>query len=61
MVAEIIVEHVEGVATITLAAPARRNALTLSMARELTAACEQIDADASVGAVVVRDLAGGDA
>jgi len=58
MSAEITVERADGVATITLAAPARRNALTLSMARELTAACEQIDADASVGAVVVRGEGG---
>jgi enoyl-CoA hydratase len=63
---EIAVERpADGVATITLDAPARRNALTAAMADELVAACEQLDADAAVGAVVVRGAgdffcAGGD-
>jgi enoyl-CoA hydratase len=52
------------VATITLDAPDRRNALTLEMAAELVAACDEIDADPSVGAVVVAGgeffCAGGD-
>jgi enoyl-CoA hydratase len=48
----------DGVATITLDAPARRNALTVAMADELVAACEELDADASVGAVVVRGAGG---
>lgn len=47
-----------GLATITLDAPARRNALTPEMARELVAACEAVDADASVGAVIVRGEGG---
>jgi enoyl-CoA hydratase len=51
---EIRVELAENVATITLAAPDRRNALTPEMARDLAAACDEIDADASVGAVVVQ-------
>jgi len=42
-----------GVATITLDAPDRRNALTVEMARELVSVCEEVDADPSVGAVVV--------
>jgi enoyl-CoA hydratase len=42
------------VAVLTLDAPERRNALTLPMARELVAACEAIDADDAVGAVVLR-------
>ena len=55
----------DGVATLTLDAPERRNALTVAMAHELIAACEAIDADAAVGAVVVRGegayfCAGGD-
>jgi len=58
MAAEISVERDEGVATITLDAPDRRNALTRSMARELTAACEEVDADPAVGAVVVRGAGG---
>jgi enoyl-CoA hydratase len=48
----------DGVATITLDAPDRRNALTVTMAEELVAACEQLDADASVGAVVVCGAGG---
>jgi enoyl-CoA hydratase len=48
----------DGVATITLDAPERRNALTVAMAEELVAACEEIDGDASVGAVVVRGAGG---
>lgn len=43
----------EGVATIVLAAPERRNALTPAMARQLVEVCATVDADASVGAVVV--------
>jgi enoyl-CoA hydratase len=50
---EIRVEREGGVAILTLAAPERRNALTVAMARELAAACDELDADASVGAVVV--------
>jgi enoyl-CoA hydratase len=48
----------DGVATITLDAPDRRNALTVTMAEELVAACEQLDAEASVGAVVVCGAGG---
>jgi enoyl-CoA hydratase len=50
---EVRVEISEGVATITLNAPARRNALTRSLAVELIGACESVDRDPSVGAVVV--------
>lgn len=56
--AEVNLERADGVATLILDAPDRRNALTLSMARELAAACDEIDADASVGAVVVRGSGG---
>ena len=48
----------DGVAVLTLNAPERRNALTVEMAEALTAACEAIDGDASVGAVVVRGEGG---
>jgi enoyl-CoA hydratase len=48
----------DGVATITLNAPERRNALTVEMAEELVAACEELDADTSIGAVVVRGAGG---
>jgi enoyl-CoA hydratase len=52
--AEIRLELEGSVATITLAAPERRNALTSAMARELVEACETVDADPEIGAVVVR-------
>lgn len=48
----------DGVALLTLNAPGRRNALTVGMADALIAACEEIDADESVGAVVVRGAGG---
>jgi enoyl-CoA hydratase len=48
----------DGVALLTLNAPDRRNALTVEMANALIDACEQIDADPAVGAVVVRGEGG---
>ncbi|MEA2123670.1 MAG: enoyl-CoA hydratase [Solirubrobacteraceae bacterium] len=53
MPAEIRIERDGGVAILTLAAPARRNALTVAMAEELVGACDALDTDASVGAVIV--------
>jgi enoyl-CoA hydratase len=58
MPSEISVESSDGVATVTLDAADRRNALTHSMAQELVEACDAIDADASVGAVVVQGAGG---
>ncbi len=55
---EVVLEILDGVAVITLNAPDRRNALTVAMAGELIAACETIDADPSVGGVVVRGAGG---
>lgn len=52
--AEITVSREGAVAVIALNAPERRNALTLPMARELIAACDAVDADDAVGAVVIR-------
>lgn len=52
--AEIRLEVEGHVATLTLAAPQRRNALTPAMARELVEACEAVDANPDVGAVVVQ-------
>lgn len=43
----------EGIATITLSAPDRRNALSVEMSRELIDAARTAEADPSVGAVVV--------
>lgn len=42
-----------GVAVLTLSAPERRNALTVEMAQEMVRLCEEIDADATIGATVV--------
>lgn len=66
MTTEISVERRPGgVALLTLNAPERRNALTVAMAEQLVAACETLDSDHEVGAVVVRGedgffCAGGD-
>ena len=51
---EVRLEREGTVAIVTLAAPERRNALTPSMVGELVEACEAIDADPGVGAVVIR-------
>ncbi|MCW3040988.1 MAG: enoyl-CoA hydratase/isomerase family protein [Solirubrobacterales bacterium] len=55
----------DGLAVLTMRAPERRNALTVEMAQAMIAACEQVDADPSVGAVIVTGegdyfCAGGD-
>jgi enoyl-CoA hydratase len=55
---EIVLARADGVATLTLNAPQRRNALTTEMAAALVDACEAIDADPSVGAVVVQGAGG---
>jgi enoyl-CoA hydratase len=48
----------QGVATITLDVPATRNALNPATSRELIAACDEIDADSSIGAAVVTGANG---
>ena len=58
MASEIRLERKAGVATITLDAPGRRNALTRAMAQELAATCEEVDSDFDVGAVVVQGAGG---
>lgn len=55
----------DGIAVLTLRAPQRRNALTVAMALAMADACEAIDADPAIGAVVVTGegdyfCAGGD-
>ena len=61
---DITLDRADGVATITLSAPDRRNALTLEMAEQLVQACDQVDADPAIGAVVITGgeyfCAGGD-
>jgi enoyl-CoA hydratase len=51
---EIELEIANGVGIVTLAAPARRNALTAEMAMALAKACDRVDEDPTVGAVVFR-------
>jgi enoyl-CoA hydratase len=55
---EVGVEFDGHVAVISLRAPDRRNALTPAMGAELVAACEEVDANPEVGAVVVRGEGG---
>lgn len=58
MVTETItVEVTDGVATVTLNQPERRNALTLPMVDELTAAFDSFEGGEDVGAVVVTGAA----
>lgn len=47
-----------GVATLTIDWPERRNALVPEMADELVRRCDQIDADPSIGAAVIRGSGG---
>jgi enoyl-CoA hydratase len=57
-VSEIRLSVADGVATITLVAPARRNALTESLARELIEACDTVDANPAIGAAVISGEGG---
>lgn len=47
-----------GIAILTVDSPEVKNGLTPEMGRELAAACDEIDADASIGAAVVRGAGG---
>jgi enoyl-CoA hydratase len=51
--AELRIDTVDRVATVTIDAPARRNALTLDLVDEIVAGFDALDADPGVGAVVV--------
>ena len=51
-------EITEGVAFITLNAPATRNALNNELADQVVAACDEADRDLSVGAVVIKGAGG---
>lgn len=62
---QLTLERRDGIAVVTLRAPERRNALTPAMAEAMVEACETIDGDPGIGAVVVRGegpyfCAGGD-
>jgi enoyl-CoA hydratase len=50
---ELRTEIADGVARVTLDAPDRRNALTLSLGDELVAAMDAVEADPAVGAIVI--------
>jgi enoyl-CoA hydratase len=54
---EVLTDIADGVAVVTLDAPDRRNALTLAMVDEITAALEAVEADPGVGALVVTGTA----
>lgn len=54
MAGEVQVEVRDHVAVVTLAAPERRNAFVPAMVHELLEACDAIDRDLTIGAVVVR-------
>lgn len=65
MSSELTLERDGGLAVMTLRAPERRNALSAAMADAMVAACEELDADGTVGAVIVTGegpyfCAGGD-
>jgi enoyl-CoA hydratase len=51
---EIVLERTGNVAVISLAAPQRRNAFVPKMVAELIEACNEVDADPSIGAAVLR-------
>jgi enoyl-CoA hydratase len=55
--AEVLTDITDGVAVVTLDAPDRRNALTLPMVDEITAALDAVEADPGVGAMVVTGTA----
>jgi enoyl-CoA hydratase len=62
---DLTLDCADGIAVITMRAPERRNALTVPMAQAMVEACETIDADESIGAVIVTGegdyfCAGGD-
>lgn len=54
----IALDKQDGIAIITIDSPEVKNGLTPEMGRELVAACDDIDADGSIGAAVVKGAAG---
>ncbi len=53
----IILERSEGVATLTLNNPAERNTMTAEMVGDITQAMDEIEADKTVGAIIVTGTA----
>jgi enoyl-CoA hydratase len=54
----VIVTRDGGVARVTLSNPRRRNAITLEMAADIEAFCDQVETDAGIGAVLVEGAGG---
>jgi enoyl-CoA hydratase len=54
---DVLTDISDGVAVVTLDAPDRRNALTLPMVDEIAAALDTVEADPTVGAIVVTGTA----
>jgi enoyl-CoA hydratase len=57
-VGRIVLEKSDGIATLTVDSPQVKNGLTPEMGRELAAACDEIDADTTIGAAMVRGASG---
>src|SRR5918997_1048551 len=55
--AEVQIDIADGVSVVTLDAPDRRHALTLAMVDEITAGLDAVEADPTVGALVVTGTA----
>ncbi|MFM7094039.1 MAG: enoyl-CoA hydratase/isomerase family protein, partial [Actinomycetota bacterium] len=53
----VLLDKSDGVATITLNNPGERNTLTAPMVAEIIAAMDEIEADESLGAIVVTGAA----
>jgi enoyl-CoA hydratase len=54
----VLLEVHDGLAVVTLNDPRRRNAITVRMAEELRQACDAVDADASIGGLIVQGAGG---
>jgi enoyl-CoA hydratase len=55
---QLTLDRADGIAVITMRAPERRNALNLEMATAMIEACETVDADPAIGAVIVTGEGG---
>lgn len=55
---EVIVSREGGIARVTLSNPRRKNAITLEMAAAIEAFCDQVEADDTIGAVLVGGVGG---
>lgn len=50
----VLTDVTDGVATLTLNNPRRKNAITLEMAQLITDFCDRVESDGQIGAVIVR-------